>query len=100
MDEAAILLAGGTPGHRLATKHAFISVTQLVHDYHTHTNLVDANKLLIQSKLDNDRLFQILATSTGKPVKELKKDFDRRVFFNAVQAAKYGLIDGVIQFNK
>jgi ATP-dependent Clp protease protease subunit len=100
MDEAAILLAGGAKGHRLATKHAFISVTQLVHDYHTHTNLVDASKLLAQSKIDNERLFQILATSTGKPVKTLKKDFDRRVFFNASQAVKYGLIDGIVQFNK
>lgn len=100
MDEAAILLAGGTKGHRLATKHAFISVTQLMHDYHTHTDLVNADKLLTQSKIDNDRLFQILSTSTGKSVKVLKKDFDRRVFFNATQAVRYGLIDGVIQFNK
>lgn len=100
MDEAAILLAGGAKGHRWATKHAFISVTQLVHDYHTHTDLTDANKLLNQSKIDNERLFQILAFATGKAVKTLKKDFDRRVFFNANQAVKYGLIDGVVKFNK
>lgn len=100
MDEAAILLAGGAKGHRFATKHAFISVTQLVHDYHTHTNLSDANKLLDQSKIDNERLFQILSASTGKTVKELKIDFDRRVFFNAAQAIKYGLIDGMVKFNK
>lgn len=100
MDEAAILLAGGAPGCRFATKHAVIAVNQLVHDYVTHANLTDATKLLAQAKIDNERLMQILASSTGKTVKIMKKDFDRRVFFNASQAVKYGLIDKVVTFNK
>jgi ATP-dependent Clp protease, protease subunit len=100
MDEAVIILAGGEPGLRFATKNSVITATQLVHDWYTHTNLTDAKKLLLQSQIDNDRLMEILAKSTNKTVKQVKEDFDRRVFFNASQAVKYGLIDKVVEFSK
>lgn len=96
MDEAAILLAGGTKGMRLATKNSVIAVSQLTHDWHMFTNLTDAKNLLDQSQIDNNRLIEILSKATGKSPKQLKEDFDRRVFFNATQAVKYGLIDKVI----
>lgn len=100
MDEALILLAGGTPGLRLATKNSIIAASQLVHDWYTHTNLTDAKKILDQSLTDNKRLMEILSKSCNKPVKQLMQDFDRRVFMNANQAVKYGFIDKVVSFNK
>jgi ATP-dependent Clp protease protease subunit len=100
MDEAAIILAAGTPGMRLATKNCRIAVSQLVHDWITHANLTDAKKILDLSVQDNKRMMDILAKSTGKTIKQVMQDFDRRVFMNSVQAVKYGLIDKVVRVNK
>lgn len=100
MDEALILLAGGEPGMRLATKHAILSATQLLPGLHLHTDLPGAQALLHQDKIDNDRLMDILAKTTKKTVAQVRKDFDRRVFFNAKEALKYGFIDKIVDFNK
>lgn len=99
-DEAVILLSGGTPGMRFATKHAIIAPSQLQPGLNMHTDLPGASSILRQHKMDNDRLMDILAKTTKKTVAQVKKDFDRRTFFNAAQAAKYGLIDKTVEFNK
>ena len=100
MDEAALLLAGGRKGMRLATKNAIISVSQLVNNWHMHTNMTDAKNLMEQFKVDNDRLLEILSKATGKSVKQVREDFDRRTFFTAAKAMKYGLIDKIVAPNK
>jgi ATP-dependent Clp protease protease subunit len=100
MDEAAIILAGGTPGSRLATKNSVIAVSQLVHDWYTQANLTDAKKILDQSLSDNKRMMDIIAKSCGKTIKQVSEDFERRVFMNANQAVKYGIIDRVITSKK
>ncbi len=100
MDEAAIILAGGTAGMRLATKNSVIAASQLVHDWYSHSNLTDAKKILDQSLSDNKRMMEILSKSCKKPLKQVMDDFQRRVFMNAKQAAKYGLIDKVISTSK
>ncbi len=99
-DEAAIILAGGEPGMRLATKNSVIAVSQLVHDWFTHSDLTDAKKILDQCMIDNKRMMDIFAKSSGKTVKQVMNDFERRVFMNSSTAVKYGLIDRVIVFNK
>jgi ATP-dependent Clp protease protease subunit len=100
MDEAAIILAGGSPGMRLATKNSVIAVSQLVHDWYSHSNLTDAKKILDQSMSDNKRMMEILSKACKKPLKQVMEDFERRVFMNAKQAAKYGIIDKVIAIAK
>jgi ATP-dependent Clp protease protease subunit len=72
MDEAAIILAGGSPGSRLATKNSVIAVSQLTHDWFTHTNLMDAKKLLDQFTSDNKRMMEIVAKAANKPLKMVK----------------------------
>lgn len=99
-DESIILLSGGTPGMRLATPHAVISASQLEPGLHMHTDLPGAQEVMKQHKLDNDRLMEILSKTTGKTVSQVRKDFDRRVFFNAKQALKYGFFDHIVQLNK
>ncbi len=100
MDESALLLAAGTPGMRLATKNCNIAVSQLEHDWITHGNLPDAKKILDLYVQDNKRMMDILAKCTNKTLKQIMKDFDRRVFMNAAQAVKYNLIDKVVRVNK
>jgi ATP-dependent Clp protease, protease subunit len=100
MDEVAILLASGTKGMRLATQNAVIAVSQLVQDWHTPTNITDGKNLMDQFVIDNNRMMNILAKSVGKSIKQVKDDFDRRVFFNSLSAAKYGLVDFIISPSK
>lgn len=100
MDEAAIILAGGTPGMRFATKNSVISAGQLVHDWYSNSNLTDAKKILDQSMSDNKRMMEIFSKSCNKPLKQVMEDFERTVFMNANQAVKYGLIDKVISISK
>lgn len=100
MDEAALILVGGAKGMRLATKNSIISISQLVNPWHMHTNLTDAKNLMDQFNIDNNRLVEILAKASGKTVKQIKTDFDRRSFFTAQKALKYGFVDKIISFNK
>jgi ATP-dependent Clp protease protease subunit len=62
--------------------------------------LPGAKSVFEQEKLDNQRLMEILAKTTKKTIAQIKKDFDRRVFFNAKSAMKYGFIDKIVSFNK
>lgn len=100
MDEAAIILAAGTPGMRLATQNSIIAVSQLVHDWMAFSDLTNAKKLLDQAISDNKRMMEIFAKSTGKSLKQVMEDFERRVFMDAAQAAKYKLIDKVVGSSK
>lgn len=98
--EAVMLLAGGEPGMRLATKNAIILVNQLENNYASMVDMVNVNKIMKMTEEDNKRMLGILAKATGKTVKEVTNFFDRRVFFTAERAAKFGLLDKVIGFTK
>lgn len=100
MDEAALILVSGSPGMRLATANARISVGQLVNDWMARVNLTDAKKYLDLALADNKRMMEIFAKTTGKTLKQVLADFDRRVFMNAAQAAKYKIIDKVVNASK
>lgn len=100
MDEAAIILSSGSLGMRFATKNSVISASQLVHEWVTRANLTDAKKYLDLANMDNKRMMDVLAKTSGKTIKQVMSDFERRVFMNAAQAVKYGLVDKVITFNK
>lgn len=100
IDEAALLLAAGTPGMRLATKNCHIAVSQLVHDSFAHSDLTNAKKVLDLYVQDNKKMMDILAKCTGKTLKQVMEDFDRRVFMSSAQAVKYNLIDKVVRVNK
>jgi len=100
MGESALLLAGGTPGMRLATKNSIISVSLLEPNSGYHVDMVDAKKYMNMLEEDNKRMMNIYAKATKKPLKQIIKDFDRRVFMDSNKAMKYGLIDKIIKFNK
>ena len=100
-DEVAMLLTAGTPGMRLATKNSIIVVGQLEWKYHgMHANMVDAKKYMHMTEEDNRRYLEVIAQTTGKTLKQVSEDLDRRIFMNAPKALKYGLIDKVVRFSK
>ena len=100
MDEAALILTSGTPGMRFATSNSRISVGQLVNDWMARVNMTDAKKYLDLAISDNKRMMDIFAKTTGKTLKQVMSDFDRRVFMNSSQAVKYNIIDKLIKVNK
>lgn len=96
MDEAAFILFSGTKGLRSASSNSVISVSQLTNNSYFHSNIHDAQKILNQCMLiDNKSILSLLSKACGKPVAEIKKDFDRKVFMDSATAVKYGLIDSV-----
>jgi len=91
----AVLLAAGTKGKRLALPNARIMIHQPWGGVQGQ-----ASDISIQAKeilRMRDRLNEILALHTGKPVDILAKDTDRDFFMSAAEAREYGLVDEVVK---
>jgi ATP-dependent Clp protease, protease subunit len=90
----SILLAAGTKGRRYALPHSRIMIHQLSGGFEGQAADIEihAREALRLREIVND----ILASHTGKTVKQVEKDTDRDTFMNATTAVEYGLIDEVI----
>jgi ATP-dependent Clp protease, protease subunit len=92
---AAILLAAGTKGKRMAFPNARIMIHQPLGGAQGQ-----ASDIQIQAK-EMDRvkklLDDILVYHTGQPIEVIEKDTDRDFFLSAEEAIEYGLIDKIIK---
>lgn len=90
----AVLLAAGSPGKRKALPNARIMIHQPWGGAQGQASdiSIQAQEIL---RL-RDRLNEILAFHTGKPIEAIAKDTDRDNFFSAAQAKDYGLVDEVV----
>lgn len=89
---AAVILASGT-GTRSATENARIMIHQPLGGARG-----TARDIEIQAKnivFLRERLNQILADKTGKPVQQIQEDTDRDYWLTAAEAVEYGLVDEV-----
>jgi ATP-dependent Clp protease protease subunit len=92
---AAVLLAAGTKGKRLALPHSRVLLHQPYGQvgYGQVTDLeLAANEILRM----RDLLEQILAKHTGQPLEKIHADTDRDFVLEANEALEYGIIDAVI----
>lgn len=92
---AAVLLAAGTKGKRLALPNARIMIHQPWGGVQGQ-----ASDISIQAKeilRMRDRLNEILALHTGKPIETIAKDTDRDFFMSAAESRDYGLVDEVVK---
>ena len=92
---AAILLAAGTPGKRLALPNSRI----LIHQPYTEGTGGQISDLEIQANeifRMRELMETMLSEATGKSVEEISKDVDRDKFLTAEQAVEYGLVDEVL----
>ena len=91
---AAVLLAAGTPGKRLALPHARILLHQpYAASQGQATDIELAAKEILRMRA---LLEEILATHTGQPVEKIHQDTDRDFVMSASEAKDYGIIDEVI----
>ncbi len=93
---AALLLAAGAGGKRFALPNSEI----LIHQVMAGGIEGQASEIEISARHIlrlKERLNQILAKHTGKPVGQVEKDTDRDYYMTADEAKKYGLIDEIIK---
>jgi ATP-dependent Clp protease, protease subunit len=92
---AAVLLAAGTKGKRLALPHSRVLLHQPYGQvgYGQVTDLEIAAKEILRMR---DLLEEILANHTGQPIARIHEDTDRDFVMEANEALQYGIIDDVI----
>lgn len=90
----AFLLTGGTKGKRLSLPHTRIMIHQPLGGAQGQ-----ATDIEIQAKeilYHKNRLNELMAFHTDRPLEQIQNDTDRDFFMSAVEAQSYGLIDQVV----
>ena len=92
---AAVLLAAGTKGKRLALPHSRVLLHQPYGQvgYAQVTDLEIAAREILRMR---ELLEQILARHTGQPIERIHADTDRDFVMEADAALAYGVIDEII----
>jgi ATP-dependent Clp protease protease subunit len=95
---AAVLLATGSPGKRLALKNSQVMIHGLQCTFPVIGEGDNANSenyfdFLTKS---NTTVMKILSKHVGKPAKEIEKDCLRDYYLTAQQALQYGIIDKIL----
>ena len=96
---AAVLLAAGSPGKRLALPNARV----LIHQPAMEGMQGQASDIqIVADEIDRMRawLEDTLSKHSGKPVEQVRRDIERDKILTAPQAAEYGLIDQVLESRK
>ena len=96
---AAVLLAAGTPGKRMALPNARV----LIHQPATEGIYGQASDLEIQAN-EIQRMRRLLETTlarhTGRSPEQIKEDIERDKILTAEEANEYGIIDNVLPYRK
>jgi ATP-dependent Clp protease protease subunit len=94
MSMGALLLAGGSPGKRMATPNSKILIHQVSGGFQGQATDIEihAKEIIdVRSRLD-----QIIAKHTGQPLEKVAKDTERDYFMSAEEAVEYSIVDRVI----
>ena len=96
---AAVLLAAGSPGKRLALPNARV----LIHQPAMEGMQGQASDIqIVADEIDRMRVWleDTISKHSGKPVEQVRRDIERDKILTAPQAAEYGLIDQVLESRK
>ncbi len=92
---AAVILAAGTKGKRLALPNSRI----LIHQPATEGGYGQSSDLEIQAKeilRIRSLMEEMLANDTGQEVAKVSKDIERDKFLTAQEAVEYGIVDDIL----
>jgi ATP-dependent Clp protease protease subunit len=92
---AAVLLAAGTPGKRMALPNSRI----LLHQPATEGGYGQSSDLEIQAQeilRMRSSMEKIVALHSGRTEEQVRQDIERDKFFTAEEAKEYGLVDEVL----
>jgi ATP-dependent Clp protease, protease subunit len=96
---AAVLLAAGTPGKRMALPNSRI----IIHQPATEGGYGQGSDIEIQAKeimRMRSQLEEMVARHTGQPLEKVRKDIDRDKIFAANEAKEYGIVDNILASRK
>jgi len=94
----AVLLAGGAKGKRFALPNSRIMIHQPLGGVQGQATDIEIHAKEIKTL--KEKLNNILATATGQTLKKIEKDTERDFFMDSKEAAKYGLIDEILENRK
>jgi ATP-dependent Clp protease protease subunit len=96
---AAVLLAAGTPGKRLALTNSRI----LIHQPATEGGYAQGSDIEIQAReilRMRSQLEEMISRHTTQPVEVVRRDIERDKFLTAAEAKEYGIVDQVLASRK
>ncbi|GAA3203674.1 ATP-dependent Clp protease proteolytic subunit [Dactylosporangium cerinum] len=96
---AAVLLAAGTPGKRLALPNSRI----IIHQPATEGGYGQGSDIEIQAReimRMRTNLEEMVSRHTGQPIEKVRKDIDRDKILTADEAKEYGLVDNILVSRK
>jgi ATP-dependent Clp protease, protease subunit len=96
---AAVLLAAGSPGKRMALPHSRI----IIHQPATEGGYGQGSDIEIQAKeilRMRSLLEELISNHSTQPLDKVKKDIDRDKILTASEAKEYGLVDQVLASRK
>jgi ATP-dependent Clp protease protease subunit len=95
---AAVLLAGGTKGKRMAFPNARMMIHQPLGGAEGQAS--DMEIQVKEMSRIKKRLNEMLVHHTGQPLKIIERDTDRDFYLTAEEAVQYGLVDQIIAQQK
>ena len=96
MSKGSLLLAGGTPGKRSALPNSRILVHQPSGGFQGQASDIQIHA---REALElRQRVEEIYAHHTGKPIEEISEALERDRFFTPEQATEFGLVDQVMSY--
>ncbi len=92
---AAVLLAGGAAGKRMALPNARV----LIHQPHggAQGQATDLEIQVTEIQYSRRRIEEILSEHTGQPLERIASDIERDYIVRGQEAVEYGLIDTVVE---
>jgi ATP-dependent Clp protease, protease subunit len=96
---AAVLLAAGTPGKRMALPHSRI----IIHQPATEGGYGQGSDIEIQAReilRMRTQLEDMIAKHSNQPIEKVRKDIDRDKIMTAEETKEYGLVDTVLVSRK
>src|SRR3979411_1602395 len=91
---AAVILAGGAKGRRLALPNSRMLIHQASAGFQgTAADIEVQSREILRL---NARIKELLAADTGQDVERISHDINRDFWMSAIEAKEYGLIDSIV----